>query len=657
MVTVCAAEDGESHDSGDNDSADENNENGENNENENGNDVNEYYYANAYYTRPPTPRPTPFPTRRPTPRPTKNPTAFPTPAPTPYPTLEPTRGGDDFYEIDNDDGYTAEITVSKIYFSSITDVILCLMCTFFWVLWLVGAIFPTKIQHLYKSEGVVVQGYVVESYVSNINNRQDMNMEMDIHDPDMAMGPTSDDDDDGMHDLMDGMSADGLPQYHAIVSYVVPGRIASGLRWRRPRESSGNISPPSGPLSTVAENYILQGDDGERYATGLEPFSSPERQIDGTNLNTNPNRIPSLTPPRYPKSPPKTQDLAPALSKIEEDKPQSSRKTSLLDAYISRSFESADTEKATPDLGRGTLSPRKSLWKGDDKGYYKYNNRDKSDYETPLPEDEFEDDPELIGNLFYHFGLIQKTKRKARSSGPVRVKKRFDTHELLEPGTDTIEIIVLPGNPGSGILKSDFERDEDYKMGGTNESSGGSIDDDPVVGPGRMNDVYSGMIGVVLAAVSVIGAVHGALTLPYQKRICKLEVQKLLYLFLNFLSATTQVFTMFRLNLIDGWALVIVSLSIMWPLAMLCYKTVNKLRLFMMNKIINLEPCGDKTNLYGLSKLPRTKGMSCSDKGSEHGNEYIIMLDNGKRGRGVWHYDESSAMSSLSGGDTMRRII
>jgi hypothetical protein len=106
-----------------------------------------------------------------------------------------------------------------------------------------------------------------------------------------------------------------------------------------------------------------------------------------------------------------------------------------------------------------------------------------------------------------------------------------------------------------------------------------------------------------------------------------------------------------------GWILVIVSLSVMWPVAMLAYKSVNKLRLFMLNKIISFEPCGDKTNLYGLNKLPRAQLASCSnnsDKGSDgSGAEYVIMLDtNDTDGRkGIWSQDEGSALSSLSGGD------
>jgi len=101
----------------------------------------------------------------------------------------------------------------------------------------------------------------------------------------------------------------------------------------------------------------------------------------------------------------------------------------------------------------------------------------------------------------------------------------------------------------------------------------------------------------------------------------------------------------------------------MWPVAMYTYKTANKLRLFMMNKIINLEPCGDTSTLYeGLGKLQQTKMGPCSDKSENGGsNEYVLMLGkkSGSR-RGVWNYDEASMISSLSGGEGLvgfRRIV
>ena len=92
----------------------------------------------------------------------------------------------------------------------------------------------------------------------------------------------------------------------------------------------------------------------------------------------------------------------------------------------------------------------------------------------------------------------------------------------------------------------------------------------------------------------------------------------------------------------------------MWPTAMLTYKTVHRLRIFAMNKIISFEPCGEKTGLYGLSRLPNAK-LACSSNSANNsrteGSSYVIMLDseNGGIDKGVFTNDESSAISSLSG--------
>jgi hypothetical protein len=102
--------------------------------------------------------------------------------------------------------------------------------------------------------------------------------------------------------------------------------------------------------------------------------------------------------------------------------------------------------------------------------------------------------------------------KELQTSETVRVKKRFETNELLDSSLNDVEIIVLPGNPGSGILKADFEQEEDYN---TFLKTGSGT---------QMSNFSIGMIGVVLAAVSVIGAVHGALTLPCTERPCKFHL-------------------------------------------------------------------------------------------------------------------------------------
>jgi len=207
--------------------------------------------------------------------------------------------------------------------------------------------------------------------------------------------------------------------------------------------------------------------------------------------------------------------------------------------------------------------------------YYKYSNKNILYTYDDDGDDEDVVDAEQIGSFFQSFGLFQKpkptsVKKEKPRGGAVRVKKRFETSELLDTGFKNVEIILLPGNPSSGVLKSEFE-EEDFML---NDSGYfGSAKDDNACRHGppdknavRFGDVYSATIGVVLATVSTIGAVHSALTLPYKIRVY-------------------------------GWLILIFSTCFMWPTAMLTYKTVNRVRIFAMNKIISFEPCGEKTGL------------------------------------------------------------
>jgi hypothetical protein len=494
--------------------------------------------------------------------------------PTKSPTSSPTRGYDDFYTIDEDDGYTAEVQMRKIYFSSLTDVILCLLCTFFWILWLVGTIFPTKITHLYKTQGVVVRGYVVESYVTHNQNDLD----------NMPGIPESESFDlEGTYESQEDMN---LPTYNAVVSYVVPGSIALGYRGRSIQRTE-----------RIGENYVLHGDE-KHGNEGLEGLS--KHVTLGTHGHDK-GRGSSL-PPRDSKklgekSEPSNSSSLDASHNSDHDDPMSDSVGS--DGAVDSDGSAAARKKSLLDQSN-TFDSHDKFWKDNDQGYYKYNRNDKSFYETPSQQgDIFEDDPETIGNLFYQFGIL-KPKKIIRDTRPVRVKKRFETNELLEAGMSNVEIIVLPGNPGSGILKTDFEQNEVCRL--ANEEENETFTGNPF---------FTAMIGVILIAVSVIGAVHGALNLPYRTRVY-------------------------------GWTFVIVSLTVMWPLAMLLYKTVNRLRMYMMNKIISFEPCIDKANLYGLTTNTR------SSVGGE--NDFVIMLDRGDGGkRGMFNFEDASAISSIGG--------
>ena len=736
----------------------------------------------TYYTSPPTPKPTPYPTPQPTPKPTTPyPTPYPTSHPSSNPTAEPTRAGDDFYEVQIDD-YTAESQTAETYISSISDVILCLACTFFWVLWLVGTIFPTKIQHLYRSEGIVVKGDVLECYVSHGDGRgagqvvmmskgdnlddtmesdmvmEDRNEALDtsgIVDLDIRMEEHGHPNDHRHHNrsrpgnspsrhqdngLGGGNGAGGdtfdalndLPTYNAIVSYVVPGPIASGRR--RKRRSDRNRSSSDGTKLTNTNHnmmtsssqhshnsnssshfnlhsnqhlqlknrkpqrniqdchsdYYLQQDwDPSRNHTITQPtksslstslshkplrmgsvtdnvleelnqklsadhmrasiqavqkdkqppiplhttstsssnnpnnmninnnnvgYGKPSKLGLGVNVTVNSN-IGSGTPPRPPRkagdsnniapstptyiSPRKFQPYSPSpisspssmtnimsdnnspesnpvegktttttttgmrnrkLSKISEDESKSfSRATTLQssingeNSHTNMMGNSPTSRNTTTTTTNNNNNNQKSLLDSCTKsfetttftyttlykkiqkedfekyGFYKYNRNDDSDYyysDNFDPEiDEYEN-PEMIGNLFHSFGLCgeKKTRVDKTIPPPVRVKKRFETNEVLKQGLKNVEIMVLPGNPGSGILKKEFELEEDYMLHGTISSDPEEFISEELQNEGnsgQMGDVTAGMIGVVLAAVSVIGAVHGVLTLPYQTRACK----------------------------------------------------------------------------------------------------------------------------------------
>jgi hypothetical protein len=549
LVSVCHAEEDGSGDGASGDEADEADDGNNSNDASAGDDFqgDDFYEIeddNFYTPKPTTAPPSPNPTPSPTAPPTKYPTKFPTEEPTAYPTMEPTRAGDDFYEVQIDD-YTAEAQSAEIYISSISDVVLCLLCTFFWVLWLVGTIFPTKLQHLYKTEGIVVVGDVIESYVTHGEGAPVTN-EGHEDTSEMNGGDTFD-------------ALNNLPTYHAIVSYVVPGPIASGRRRKRKAGANRGAGKAGSPNQSPANKYHLQEESEQVRKAQNTPTAVTDHALEELSQKLSLDHVRASiqaakgTPPRPPRSSPRlskrSNSFSPEspgpqlrdfdgirnrqLSKISEEMmTNKNNQKSLLDACTTKSFDT------TSIVGKKLVSRQKD--EADLLGFYKYNRNDSSDYTSHVSNgngnnDEWDDEyenPELIGNLFHSFGLagmvINKEKTIVKKSAPVRVKKRFETNEILLRGTKNVEIIVLPGNPGSGILKNEFEMEEDYMLHGTLSEEPESIDkanDDQNEGKStQMGDGTAAMIGVILAAVSVIGAVHGALTLPYRRRACKFDL-------------------------------------------------------------------------------------------------------------------------------------
>jgi len=530
-------------------------------------------------------------------------------------------------EIQDEDDFTAntyEEQLLKTNVSSIIDVVLCVLCMFFWVLWLVGTIFPNRIQDLYRNEGVVVKADVLESCVMNDGGNSEH----------------------GAKDLESDITFNGmdLPTYTAIVSYVVPSRVARSGKGvvASGSKTKHDPTPSNEQPQSCSANEMMRTLSHKVSAQHLAAEYSPTTAASAGGPSTF-NYGRSETPPRPPRG--KQEDGKKALHVNTRPSPTNCRPpnpygktTSLFDAFT-KSFDSTTNNSGTDPINtsKGGMSPMSCIAKESEPTYYKYNNKYiHYTYDDDGEDDDDDDvDAEQIGSFFQSFGLFQKpkptlVKKEKPAGGAVRVKKRFETSELLAPGFKNVEIILLPGNPSSGVLKSEFE-EEDFML--NDGGFFGSAKDDTACRHGppdknevRFGDVYSAMIGVVLATVSTIGAVHSALTLPYKIRVY-------------------------------GWLILIFSTCFMWPTAMLTYKTVNRVRIFTMNKIISFEPCGEKTGLYGLNKLPNAKLTSCSggsanNSGTEGATNYVIMLDeNGREKSGVFPNDEEgSAVSSLSDG-------
>ena len=103
----------------------------------------------------------------------------------------------------------------------IINVVLSVLLVFFWVLWLVGTIFPNRIQDLYRNEGVVVKADVLESCAMN----------------DEGTSPVDRIEDVEANITFDGMS---LPNYTTVVSYIFPARIARHRKGIRPPSIDNN---------------------------------------------------------------------------------------------------------------------------------------------------------------------------------------------------------------------------------------------------------------------------------------------------------------------------------------------------------------------------------------------------------------------------------
>jgi len=483
-------------------------------------------------------------------------------------------------ETDDDSEYVITAETANIYVSSISEVLVCLFVTFFWILWLVGAIFPNRMQDLYRSDGIVVQGRVVNSYD-------------------------------------DGDSGEAFfSTCYAVVTYVVPAKpirnrtsdrqqsiidnkqIGPGEYELTDMESKHNFKVPTLPRSVKkGVDTSIQKQWGLNSESGLEGMHVESNGDDVSLENHN---------------------------AMNTNKKNESEQKSLFDCC---SFN----HDATPRISNNRPYLQSS-------NFITHNYKEENVKEGLNPVKSDEDiDPERIGGFIEVSGLDRMfpqlkawtTRSRNRipsekQSVPVRVKKKFETRTLLIPGQSNVEVLVLPGNPTSGILKTEFEEIELENFGHSNSPF--DEENRPKMhrqGMMAKDDLTMAGVGVVLATVSTISAVNAALKLPYSTRAF-------------------------------GLGILVTSLTFMWPLAMFAYKTGFRLRMVMMNKILSFERCtptdGSKIKVdcgsSDLSQLHRLASSVAKD------NDYFIMLDQYKNGqrKGVYINEENSAISSLSGG-------
>jgi hypothetical protein len=176
-----------------------------------------------------------------------------------------------------------------------------------------------------------------------------------------------------------------------------------------------------------------------------------------------------------------------------------------------------------------------------------------------------EDDQDGSGVPQY-FAIIDYfiTVRSKAEASRIQVRKAFQTQNLLQQGFANVELLVLPEEPTSSVLKEDWEREvaaqeqteEDIisiggfgdmtgSISGTGKTSGAALEKKPSTTLSRV-DIWAKRASLVLSAclvtLSLIGAVNAV------HRISSERV------------ATV------------GWISVTVGSVFLWPLAMLCLK-------------------------------------------------------------------------------------
>jgi hypothetical protein len=107
-----------------------------------------------------------------------------------------------------------------------------------------------------------------------------------------------------------------------------------------------------------------------------------------------------------------------------------------------------------------------------------------------------------------------------------QVRKELQTHVLLEAGFANVEVLVLPTDPTSGMLKKDWEREyEEYLEAEQSR---------------QQARTWSLVLGAILVTLSIIGAIKAVLRLPVEISVW-------------------------------GWVSIVAGVAMLWPVAVLLY--------------------------------------------------------------------------------------
>ena len=494
------------------------------------------------------------------------------------------------------------------YVATLSDVLLCLLCCFVWILWLVGSFFPWHVQELYVTKGVVVRGDVIDAYVKegnedmelvegisnwnteNEGNYVDKSIDTNCNNSDGPRIMTVRSNVDGVvggRDVPSGgnhyFSGNGgdagyyMPSYHAVVCFVVPPKhkhankvVNSPVRPKKPSPSFDHIA-----LAIPSYSYDYDTTLTTPRQTHKKAFHSPPNSPEIHHLNTE-----LELPPIEPVSRKSTgtsnlsREVMPSLVDYIDlpDENNEHQQQKPMDHHRS-------IPQQTKDHGRQFMS------------VYDYNM-----HRSPKQKKSW---GERLAT--YWCGPVVPEPLDKQTS-PIRVTKRFDTQQLVRKGIRNIDVVVIPGDPTSGILKSTLEQQmsptnnaDDYteETSSDKRSSFERKLSKSSRNSKRKSNELSAALGVVLALISTMGAVHAALQLPYAMRVW-------------------------------GWIMLILSLTFMWPIATYTYGVIHRIRQFMMQRIISFEPCTSQGNVLYPQDVCAGAQLDGHYKNS---NDYIITFD------------------------------